>query len=77
MKVNKVIISFQNGNIPLKSIELTAEEYDLIEESVKFYCFNMEKVELDMQDNGSMRMRIAARGLRKNLLDIMDKLVHD
>lgn len=74
MKINKVNVSLLSGNIPIRTIELSTEDWELIQESIKFYCFNMEKVELDMLDNGSNRMRVSARLLRKNLLDIMDKI---
>lgn len=74
MKITNIEVNFKNKNLPVRTIELGVEDWELIKESVNFYYFNAEKFELEMMDNGSNRMRLSALSLRKNLSDLGEKL---
>ena len=74
MKITNIEVNFKNKNLPVRTIELGVEDWELIKESVNFYYFNAEKFELEMMDNGSNRMRLSALALRKNLSDLGEKL---
>lgn len=74
MKANKIILQYKNGNIVLSEIELSTEDYNLINDAVKYYYHNLEKVESEMEKEGFDTLRIQAFYLRKDLQNLIEKI---
>ena len=74
MKANKLILQYKNGNITLSEIELTIDDYNLINDAVKYYCHNLDKVEAEMEKDGFDALRIQAFYLRKDLQNLIEKI---
>ena len=74
MKANKLNIQLKNGSAVLREFELTIEDWDIIQESLNYYWINVDRIEKEMLDNGSIRLREAAFYLKKDLEDIKEKV---
>lgn len=74
MKANKLILQYKNGNITLSEIELTIDDYNLINDAVKYYYHNLDKVEAEMEKDGFDALRIQAFYLRKDLQNLIEKI---
>lgn len=74
MKANKLILQYKNGNITLSEIELSVDDYNLINDAVKYYYHNLERIETDMEKDGFDSLRIQAFYLRKDLQNLIEKI---
>lgn len=74
MKANKLLLQYKNGNITLSEIELTIDDYNLINDAVKYYYHNLDKVEAEMEKDGFDALRIQAFYLRKDLQNLIEKI---
>lgn len=74
MKANKLILQYRNGNITLSEIELTIDDYNLINDAVKYYYHNLERIETEMEKDGFDSLRIQAFYLRKDLQNLIEKI---
>lgn len=74
MKANKLILQYKNGNITLSEIELTIDDYNLINDAVKYYYHNLERIETEMEKDGFDSLRIQAFYLRKDLQNLIEKI---
>lgn len=71
---NRVEVKLFKGNIPLREIEFKRDTADIIIEALKYYMVNAEKIETDMLENGSERLRNAAFYLKRDLREVVDIL---
>lgn len=71
---NRVEVKLFKGNIPVREIEFKRDTADIITEALKYYLLNAEKIEAEMLENGSERLRNAAFYLKKDLREVIDIL---
>lgn len=71
---DRVEVKLFKGQMPVREIEFKRDTAELILEAIKFYLYNAEKIELEMLDLGSGRMRTSAFYLKRDLQEVRDIL---
>lgn len=74
MKANKIVVTLKNGNATIRDFELSLDDAELINESIRFYWINAENFEKLLYEKGTYRLRNQAFYLKKDLEDLMQKL---
>lgn len=74
MKANKVNIQLKNGNAVIREMEMTIDDWDVIQEAIRYYWINADNFEKEMLERGCNRLRNQAYYLKCDLQDIMDKV---
>lgn len=74
MKANKVNIQLKNGNAVIREMEMTIDDWEVIQEAIRYYWINADNFEKEMLERGCIRLRNQAYYLKCDLQDIMDKV---
>lgn len=74
MKANKVNLQFKNGTAILREIEISIDDWELIQEAINHYWLEMDVLEKDLWHKGLIRLRDQAFYTKKDLEDIKDKI---
>ena len=71
---DRVEVKLFKGQMPVREIEFKQDTAEIIVEAIRFYLYNVQKIELEMLDRGSDRMRKAAFYLKRDLQEVKDIL---
>lgn len=71
---DRIEVKLFKGNIPIREMEFKKDTGDIIIEAINFYLVNAEKIEEEMLEKGSTRMRNSAFYLKKDLQEVKDIL---
>lgn len=67
---DRIEVKLFKGNIPIREMEFKKDTGDIIIEAINFYLVNAEKIEEEMLEKGSMRMRNSAFYLKQDLQEV-------
>ena len=67
---DRIEVKLFKGNMPVREMEFKKDTGEIIIEAINFYLVNAEKIEEDMLERGSMRMRNSAFYLKQDLQEV-------
>lgn len=71
---DRVEVKLFKKKLPVREIEFGRDTAETIVEAVRFYGINAERIEKDMMQTGSMRLRSSAFNLKRDLQEVIDIL---
>ena len=69
---DRIEVKLFKGNMPVREMEFKKDTGEIIIEAINFYLVNAEKIEEEMLEKGSMRMRNSAFYLKRDLQEVKD-----
>lgn len=71
---DRIEVKLFKGRMPVREIEFKRDTGEIIIEAINFYLVNAEKIEEEMLEKGSQRMRNSAFYLKRDLQEVKDIL---
>lgn len=71
---DRIEVKLFKGRMPVREMEFKKDTGEIILEAINFYLVNAEKIEEEMIEKGSFRLRNSAFYLKKDLQEVKDIL---